>query len=155
MGGGVNEGTADTISMYFRDNPKIGEKFFKHPGPGMPLVIRDGRNKKPYRQGEVHDEGESLMGATWEIYDELKNALGETAGAAYASAIVIPTLIFSQPRDVPAAMAQILLAVMHKDGSSPFAEIVRRAARRRGIPLPNVVHKPENITLKQLEVHPA
>jgi hypothetical protein len=141
--------------MYFRDNPKIGEKFFKRPGPATPLVIRDGRNIRPYRQGEVHDEGESLMGATWEIYDEMKNILGEATGAAYAAAIVIPTLIFSQPRDVPTAMAQILLAVMHRNGSSQFAEVIRRAARRRGIPLPEFLQKPDHIARTRLEALPA
>src|SRR5437899_3098217 len=110
MGSGVNEGTADTISMYFRGNPKLGEGLFKHPGPDRPYILRDGRNQTQYRPGEAHDEGEALMGATWEIYEKLKSILGEAAGAAYASAMVIPTLIFSQPRDVEAAIAQIILA---------------------------------------------
>ena len=145
MGDGVNEGIADTASMFRRDyprgNPYIGQGFFK--SASKPKFLRWGENKAQLDPAaEAHAQGEAFMGATWMIHQGFVEAMGLAAGAAYAAAVVLPTVIFGQPQDVAAAMAQILLAVTDKKGNSPYADIVRKAAEAHGIPLPDNVGRP-------------
>jgi len=84
---GFGEGNADVFAMYQSDSPIVGLDFF---GPGS--NIRDGNNTKqfcgdanPGCFGEVHSDGEVLMGALWKVRVRMNNTLGNTAGDALSN----------------------------------------------------------------------
>jgi hypothetical protein len=81
-GDGFGEGNADTWATYLTDQPVVGEQFA---GGG---AIRTGLNNRPFCgdsnggcYGEVHADGEVLMGALWKLRARLKNSLGAGAGS--------------------------------------------------------------------------
>jgi hypothetical protein len=88
-GDGFGEGNADTWAMYLADDPEIGENFC-----GNGCTIRSGNNTRPYCgngnpgcYGEVHADGEVLMGALWKVRANLKASLGASAGSAAADTL--------------------------------------------------------------------
>ncbi len=88
-GDGFGEGNADDWAMYLTDQPIVGQDFF---GPGG--SIRTGLNTRPFCgdlfpgcYGEVHNDGEVLMGALWKVRARLKTSLGASAGAAAADVL--------------------------------------------------------------------
>jgi hypothetical protein len=88
-GDGFGEGTADSWAMYIIDSPVVGKDFW---GPGSNL--RDGRNTRQYCgscgagcYGEVHADGEVMMGALWKVRDHLDTTNGDAAGDAIADGL--------------------------------------------------------------------
>ncbi len=140
MDGGVNEAIADTVSMFMRGNPVIGEGFFVTPRPGKPNFIRTGENDTVLdpKDPDPHAQGEAFMGFTWKVRQGLIKSLGEAAGAAYAALLVVPTTLYSQPKDVPTAMLHVLLGDMTVDGTIPNEALIREAAKAHGPELPAV-----------------
>lgn len=140
MDGGVNEAIADTVSMFMRGNPLIGEGFYVTPPKKGPNLIRTGENDTVLdpKDPDPHAQGEAFMGFTWNVRQGLVSALGEAAGAAYAALLVVPTTLYSQPKDVPTAMLHVLLSDMKTDGSLPHESLIRAAAKAHGPELPNV-----------------
>ena len=83
---GFGEGNADVFAMYLADDPIVGRDFC-----GTGCFIRTGLNNKPFCgdqnigcYGQVHADGEVLMGALWKVRARLKASLGASAGAAAA-----------------------------------------------------------------------
>jgi hypothetical protein len=83
---GFGEGNADVFAMYLADDPIVGRDFC-----GTGCYIRTGLNTKPFCgdqnigcYGQVHADGEVLMGALWKVRSRLKASLGASAGAAAA-----------------------------------------------------------------------
>jgi hypothetical protein len=81
-GDGFGEGGADCWAMYIADNPVVAQDFF-----GLGTYIRTGDNttqfcgdENPGCYGEVHFDGEPLMGAIWKVRRNLKNVLGPSGG---------------------------------------------------------------------------
>ena len=81
---GFGEGNADVFAMYQSDSPIVGADFF---GPGTD--IRNGENTKqfcgdsnPGCYGQVHADGEVLMGALWKVRKRLNASLGDAQGDA-------------------------------------------------------------------------
>jgi hypothetical protein len=140
MDGGVNEAIADTVSMFMRGNPLIGEGFYATPPKNGPNLIRTGENATVLdpTDPDPHAQGEAFMGFTWMVRQGLIAALGEAAGAAYAALLVVPTTLYSQPKDVPTAMLHVLLSDMTMDGRLPHEGLIRQAARTHGPALPTV-----------------
>jgi hypothetical protein len=141
VNGGLSEGWGDTLSMYSLNNPIIGEHFFKRPRPGPEGgpgdYIRDGDNTYQYagEGGEAHDIGQAWGGFNWKVRKALMAKLGAAAGAALAEALVLPTM-FAKAANVPAAMAQVLLADMDSHGRMPHQAEIRAAAAAHGVRLP-------------------
>ena len=134
VNGGLSEGWGDIFSMYILDNPIIGEHFFKKPRGG-PDYIRTGENTYQYYENdEAHAQGQAWGGFAWKLRQALMGKLGDAAGAALAETLVIPTM-FAKAADIPAAMAQVLLADMDPDGKLPHAAEIRAAARAHGVDL--------------------
>ncbi|MEW6074597.1 MAG: hypothetical protein AB1726_18645 [Planctomycetota bacterium] len=84
---GFGEGNADNFSTYILDDPIVGRDFC---GPGC--HVRDGNNTRmfcgdanPGCYGEVHADGEVLMGAMWKIRARMKTAYGTSTGGAIAN----------------------------------------------------------------------
>lgn len=145
MDGGVNEAIADTVSMFMRNSPLIGEGFMIDPPPGQPNVIRTGENTTQYdpQNPDPHAQGEAYMGFTWTVRKALIEALGEAAGSAYAAVLVVPTTLFSQPKDVQTAMLHVLLGDMRRDGTIPHEDAIRKAAAAHGVDLPQSPSRPQ------------
>jgi hypothetical protein len=141
VNGGLSEGWGDTLSMYSLNNPIIGEHFLKQPRPGpdgKPIdYIRDGNNTYQYtgEGDEVHDIGQAWGGFNWKVRKALMEKIGEAAGAALAESLVLPTM-FAKAANVPAAMAQVLLADMDSNGGMPHESEIRAAAAAHGVRLP-------------------
>jgi hypothetical protein len=88
-GDGFGEGNADVFAMYVADDAIVGADFS---GPGT--FIRTGWNTRPYCgdccggcYGEVHDDGEVLMGALWKVRARLKTSLGAAQGRVSADTL--------------------------------------------------------------------
>lgn len=101
-----------------------------------PSYIRHGENTYQYNENdEVHQQGEAWMGFAWQLRKSLIAKLGEAAGAALAESLIIPTML-AKAGDIPAAMAQVLLNDMGKDGATPHEQEIRAAAKLHGVDLP-------------------
>ena len=88
---GFGEGNSDVFSMYIYDTPVVGQDFFTGGG-----IIRTGLNNRqfcgdtnPGCYGQVHADGEVLMGALWKVRANLNNTLGNTAGDLTADTLFI------------------------------------------------------------------
>jgi hypothetical protein len=88
---GFGEGAADIWAMYIADDPVVAAEFF---GPGQP--IRTGENTNPFCgdtnpgcYGQVHADGEPLMGAVWKVRKRLKQTLGSATGGAVADLLML------------------------------------------------------------------
>ena len=85
-GDGFGEGNSDVYCNYIYDTPITGEYFFTGGG-----YIRTGLNTRQYCgdgnggcYGQVHADGEVLMGAMWKVRARLNTTLGNAAGDAVA-----------------------------------------------------------------------
>lgn len=86
-GDGFGEGNADVFAMYQADSPIVGDGFS---GPGT--FVRHGENTRqfcgdsnPGCYGQVHTDGEVLMGALWKVRVRLNNKFGDVPGDLYSS----------------------------------------------------------------------
>ncbi|MBI3846017.1 MAG: hypothetical protein HY292_15395 [Planctomycetes bacterium] len=105
--GGLSEGIGDTQSMYELGLATIGACFFTGGGG-----IRDGNNGRQWPAsecgGEVHCLGETFMGVTWRIRQNMISSLG-AAGIPVAENDTF-TAIFSNPPDIPSAVNATFVA---------------------------------------------
>ena len=85
-GDGFGEGNADVFALYILDDPLIGKDFG---GPGSHIRDADNANTwcGPYCYGGVHANGEPLMGAAWNVRNNLKATYGDPAGAVAANTL--------------------------------------------------------------------
>jgi hypothetical protein len=88
-GDGFGEGSADTWAMYIIDSPIVGKDFC-----GSGCNVRSGTNTRQYCgscaagcYGEVHSDGEVLMGALWKVRDHLDQTNGDASGDAIADTL--------------------------------------------------------------------
>ncbi|MDD5628750.1 MAG: hypothetical protein PHU21_06780, partial [Elusimicrobia bacterium] len=140
INGGLSEGWSDIVSMFLLNNPVIGEHFLKKARPdadgNLVDYIRHGDNKYQYGEyDEVHDQGQAWGGFAWKLRKALIAKLGDAAGAALVESLVLPTM-FAKASNIPAAMAQVLLADMDAQGNMPHEADIRAAAKLHGITLP-------------------
>ena len=84
---GFGEGNADVFAMYIYDTPIVGENFA---GSGY---IRTGLNMRQWCgqgcYGQVHTDGEVLMGALWKVRANLNTTHGNAAGDLIADTLLI------------------------------------------------------------------
>jgi hypothetical protein len=86
---GFGEGSADVWGMYIYDTPIVGEDFWTSGGD-----IRTGTNTRQYCgscgagcYGEVHADGEVLMGAFWKVRVNFNTSLGDASGDLLADTL--------------------------------------------------------------------
>ncbi len=89
-GDGFGEGNADNFAMYMWDTPVVGANFSGN------SFIRTGTNTRqfcgdsnPGCYGQVHTDGEVLMGACWKVRNNLNTALGNSAGDLRANTLFL------------------------------------------------------------------
>ncbi len=87
---GMGEGNSDVFAMYIGNTPYVGEDFF---GSGY---IRTGWNMRQYCgdgnggcYGQVHADGEVLMGALWKVRDNIQGTHGNGPGGDIANALFL------------------------------------------------------------------
>ncbi len=140
MGSGSNEATADTISMFMRNSPVIGNGFILNPLPGMPTIIRTGENKTAYdpKNSDPHNQGETQMGTAWMSRKDIMAAMGDVEGALRSALIFVLTSLYAQPSDPVSALTHAMLSDMAKDGTIPHEAIIRSHAKNdHGLDLPS------------------
>ncbi len=79
---GFGEGNADNFSTFLLDDPIVGHDFC-----GTGCNVRNANNLRQFCgdccggcYGEVHNDGEVLMGALWKVRTKLKTSLGNSLG---------------------------------------------------------------------------
>ena len=136
MGADVNESIADVVSYFMRKASTIGDGFYGNPPKGQPDFIRSALEKTEYDPKNPDPHNGVLAEAMWAVRQGFIDKLGQAPGEAYANAM-IPLILISQPLNPIDALIHMLLWDMREDGSSPFAELIRRIARdNHGIELP-------------------
>lgn len=86
---GFGEGGADVWSMYINDTAIVGDQFFGAGGG----FIRTGNNTRQWCgsgcYGQVHTDGEVMMGALWKVRRNLNTTYGNTTGDDIANALML------------------------------------------------------------------
>jgi hypothetical protein len=118
-GDGFGEGAADVWAMYLYDTPLVGEDFC---GPGC--GIRSGWNNRQFCgdsnggcYGQVHNDGEVLMGALWKVRDNLNTSLGNAAGDLYSDTILLAWFNGYNDRQIKTIIEDHWLALDDDDGN--------------------------------------
>lgn len=115
-GDGFGEGAADIWAMFLYDTPIVGENFC-----GNGCHIRTGNNTRQYCgsgcYGQVHTDGEVLMGAFWKWRQNLNTSLGNTAGDLVADTLVIGWFNGYNDRQILPVIEDHLLALDDDDGN--------------------------------------
>ncbi len=116
---GFGEGNADAWAMYIYDNPIVGEYFFSGGG-----FIRTGTNTRPYCgdgnggcYGEVHADGEVLMGALWKVRDHLNTSLGNSAGDLVADTLLVSWMNSYNDGNIDSIIEEHWLTLDDNDGN--------------------------------------
>ncbi|MEW6071183.1 MAG: PKD domain-containing protein [Planctomycetota bacterium] len=88
---GFGEGNADVFCMFIGNTPIVGQNFC-----GTGCNIRTGWNMRQYCgdgnggcYGEVHDDGEVLMGALWKVRNYIQTVHGSGPGGDIANALFL------------------------------------------------------------------
>ncbi|MCH2100924.1 MAG: immune inhibitor A [Planctomycetes bacterium] len=115
-GDGFGEGAADIWAMFLYDTPIVGEDFC-----GTNCHIRTGTNTRQYCgsgcYGQVHTDGEVLMGAFWKWRDNLNTSLGNTAGDLVADTLMIGWFNGFNDGQILPVIEDHLLALDDDDGN--------------------------------------
>jgi hypothetical protein len=144
---GMGEGAADVWALYVAntmngntDDPLIGRDVS---GPGS--YFRSGENTSqfcgddnPGCHGEVHYDGEVLMGAFWKMRARLKSAYGATAGSDIANHLWIAWNKMYNQTKIKNVIVTQLLTLDDNDGDlgngTPHYYEINRAFREQGFP---------------------
>ena len=157
---GFGEGMADVWSMYIYDTPIVGEGFFTSGG-----FIRTGTNTRQYCgdgnngcYGQVHTDGEVLMGALWKVRVNLNNTLGNTAGDLTADTLMLAWMNAYNDGQILSIIEEHWLVLDDDngnigDGTPNYADI-DAGFRAQGFPgidldLIDMVHTPLTDTLSE------
>lgn len=118
---GFGEGNADTFSTFCSDNPIIGENFSC---VGANCYIRHGDNTtqfcgdaSPGCHGEVHVDGEVLMGAFWKMRKRLNTTLGNAVGDARADFLFKSWMTAYDDAQIKTIIETHLLTLDDNDGN--------------------------------------
>ncbi|MEW6745946.1 MAG: hypothetical protein AB1486_24665 [Planctomycetota bacterium] len=129
-GDGFGEGNADNFAMFIYDTPIVGQDFF---GPGS--YVRSGLNTRQYCgscgagcYGEVHVDGEVLMGAFWKWRENLNVKYGDAQGDTLADQLFMGWMVSYDDTEICDIIEEHLLVLNDDDGiilngTPDFAEI--------------------------------
>jgi hypothetical protein len=144
---GFGEGNADVFAMYMTESAIVGQDFC-----GTGCHVRDGNNTTPYCgdgnggcYGEVHLDGEVLMGALWKVRTRLKNSLGQGPGGVRANTLFNGWMNAFDDYQIDSIIELHWLALDDDDGSidngTPNHSAIDLGFRDQGFPgfdLPNL-----------------
>ncbi|RMH03026.1 MAG: hypothetical protein D6702_07225 [Planctomycetota bacterium] len=149
---GFGEGNADVFAMYIYDTPIVGENF------SGSSYIRSGNNTRQYCgdsnpgcYGEVHRDGEVLMGALWKVRDRLNTTHGNTAGDLIADTLFVAWMNAYNDGNIHSIIEDHWLSLDDNDGNiyngTPNYADIDGGFRAQGFPgvdlqLIDIVHTP-------------
>lgn len=149
---GFGEGNSDVFSMFIYDTPIVGEDFF---GSGY---IRTGLNTRQYCgdtnpgcYGEVHADGEVLMGALWKVRRNLNNTHGNSAGDLISDTLFMAWMNGYNDGNIHSVIEDHWLSLDDNDGNiyngTPNYADIDAGFREQGFPgvdlqLIDIVHTP-------------
>lgn len=134
---GFGEGAADIWAMFLYDTPIVGENFC-----GNGCNIRTGTNTRQYCgsgcYGQVHTDGEVLMGAFWKWRENLNASLGNAAGDLVADTLCIAWFNAYNDGQILPVIEDHLLALDDDDGNigngTPNFTEIDNGFRAQGFP---------------------
>jgi len=137
---GFGEGNADDYAMFTYDVPVVGRDF-----AGVGNNIRTGNNTRqfcgdnnPGCYGEVHNDGEVLMGALWKVRRNLKSTLGVAAGGALTDGLFSAWMNTFNDGSIKTIIEDHWLALDDDDGNvgngTPDMTDIDSAFREQGFP---------------------
>jgi hypothetical protein len=144
---GMGEGAADVWALYVAnttngntDDPVVGRDFF---GPGG--HVRTGENTRQFCgddnggcYGQVHADGQVLMGAFWKMRARLKSTYGASAGSDIANRLWIAWNRQYNQTKIKNVIVTQLLTLDDDDGNlrngTPHYYEINRAFRDQGFP---------------------
>ncbi|HUR27044.1 MAG TPA: hypothetical protein VM509_02565 [Planctomycetota bacterium] len=142
---GFGEGNADNFALYLTDQPILGADF-----QGVGSMIRTGNNPRqfcgdgsPGCYGEVHNDGEVLMGACWKVRVNLKNSLGSSAGQVAANTIFNSWMNAYNDTQIKTIVETHWLTLDDNDGNigngTPNFTAIETGFRAQGFPQINLI----------------
>ena len=160
-GDGFGEGNADVLAMYVYDTPVVGADFFTNGG-----FIRTGENLRPFCgngnggcYGEVHADGEVLMGAMWKVRVNLNASLGNAAGDLTANTLWVAWMNGYNDTQIKTVVEDHWLALDDNDANllngTPNYGDINDGFKAQGFPgvnidLIDVVHAPLGNSLSEV-----
>ncbi|MAW59379.1 MAG: hypothetical protein CMJ94_00940 [Planctomycetes bacterium] len=134
---GFGEGAADIWAMFLYDTPIVGENFC-----GTNCNIRTGNNTRQWCgsgcYGQVHTDGEVLMGAFWKWRENLNASLGNAAGDLVADTLVVGWFNGFNDGQILPIIEDHLLALDDDDGNigngTPNFNEIDAGFRAQGFP---------------------
>ncbi|MBT5120651.1 MAG: hypothetical protein HOM34_08025, partial [Planctomycetes bacterium] len=149
---GFGEGMGDVWAMYIYDTSLVGEGFSSWGG------IRNGMNTRQFCgdsntgcYGQVHTDGEVLMGALWKVRRNLNNTHGNVAGDLIADTICLAWMNLYNDSRITTAIEDHWLIINDDnnnlgDGTPDYSDI-DAGFREQGFPgvdldLIEVIHTP-------------
>lgn len=157
---GFGEGNADVWSMYIYDTPVVGEGFFTGGG-----FIRTGNNirqfcgdSNPGCFGQVHADGEVLMGALWKVRRNLNTTLGNISGDLTANTLFLAWMNGYNDGQIRTIIEEHWLTLDDNDGNilngTPNYADIDNGFREQGFPgidlqLIQILHTPLGNSLSE------
>lgn len=137
---GFGEGGADVWAMFIADDPIVGNGFF---GPGT--EIRTGLNTSqfcgdanPGCFGQVHADGQVLMGAFWKWRRNVKQSLGAAQGIATADLLMLSWYQVFNQTQIKSVIEEQILVLDDDDGNinngTPNYAEIDAGFREQGFP---------------------
>ncbi len=158
---GFGEGNADVFAMYIYDTPIIGQDFFTNGG-----FIRSGWNNRQFCgdsnggcYGEVHADGEVLMGALWKVRNNLNISLGNASGDLTANTLFLGWMNAYSDGNIRNVIEEHWLVLDDNDGNiwngTPNFGDIDDGFRQQGfdgidLPLIQIVHTPLGNSLSEV-----
>jgi len=158
---GFGEGNADVFSMYVYDVADVGVGFFTSGG-----IIRTGNNNRQFCgdsnggcYGQVHADGEVLMGALWKVRERLNNSLGNTAGDLTADTLFVAWMNAYNDGQIKTVIEEHWLTLDDNDGNilngTPNYADIDGGFRQQGFPgidlaLIEITHSPLGDSLDEV-----
>jgi len=107
--GALSEGVSDYLAATFVNDHGMGRGFFFNDEPLRDLDPSNGEKVYPDDlTGEVHNDGEIIGGALWDLRKGMIAALGDSAGRALADDFYYA--ILERASDIPSTYAEVLAA---------------------------------------------
>ena len=157
---GFGEGNADVFAMYIYDTPLVGQGFFTSGGN-----IRSGLNTRqfcgnsnPGCYGQVHADGEVLMGALWKVRARMNTSLGNQAGDTLSNTLMVAWMNAYNDGQIRTFIEEHWLALDDNDGNifngTPNFADIDGGFRDQGFPgvtlqLIDLVHTPLGDTVNE------
>jgi hypothetical protein len=131
---GLSEGWGDIMAIYRTGQPIVGHDFTTSGG-----IVRTALNTLTYPAGGgVHQQGQTWMGFTWDVRENLRASKGSAAGILIAERIVLPSIV-ADAINQPNAVREVFIVDdddNNLNNGTPNYLDLEKAALKRRLPYP-------------------